>query len=213
LFEGIEKIVTLQGETLNHTIMVSKRIKDLKLRLRNGWKLDVLCCVETMSDEFTLEEFYDAHEIDLQKKHPNNQFVKDKIRQQLQSLKDEGVIESIERGVYRVIADATASRVAPVVVSSYTSVRPCTSYSPGDPKYKRASDFVDSPILSQLEKELLELIVNFRLPLANGEECFADILDDLEVQILDEEKSRPQSVDANRLRKKYDELMGKIERI
>ena len=104
----------------------------------------------------------------------------------------------------------TVGRVAPVTP---VAVRPCTSYSPGDPKYKCASDFVDSPILSQLEKELLELIVNFRLHLANGEVCFANILDDFEVQILDEREPHPQSVDANRLRKKYDELMGKIERI
>lgn len=98
----------------------------------------------------------------------------------------------------------TAGRVTPV------TMRPCTSYSPGDPKYKRASDFVDSPILSQLEKELLELIVNFRLPLANGEVCFADILDNFEVQILDEEKSRPQSVDATLLKEKLDELEKQI---
>ena len=104
----------------------------------------------------------------------------------------------------------TVGRVAPVTP---VAVRPCTSYSPGDPKYKCASDFVDSPILSQLEKELLELIVNFRLRLANGEVCFANILDNFEVQILDEREPHPQSVDANRLRKKYDELMGKIERI
>jgi hypothetical protein len=89
-------------------------------------------------------------------------------------------------------------------------VRPCTPYSPGDPKYKRASDFVDSPILSQLEKELLELIVNFPLPLANGEVCFADILDNLEVQILDEEKSRSQSIDATLLNEKLNELNEKI---
>ena len=129
------------------------------------------------------------------------------------SVNKDNLFERVRRGVYKLkgtpAPHTTAGRVAPVTP---VTVRPCTSYSPGDPKYKRASDFVDSPILSQLEKELLELIVNFRLPLANGEVCFADILDDLEVQILDEEKSRPQSVDANRLRKKYDELMGKIER-
>jgi len=131
------------------------------------------------------------------------------------SVNKDNLFERVRRGVYKLkgtpAPHTTAGRVAPVTP---VTVRPCTSYSPGDPKYKRASDFVDSPILSQLEKELLELIVNFPLPLANGEVvCFADILDDLEVQILDEEKSRPQSVDANRLRKKYDELMGKIERI
>ena len=119
-------------------------------------------------------------------------------------------------GVYKLIGTpaptthTTTSGVSPVVASSSTSARPCTSYSPGDPQYKRASEFVDSPILSQLEKELLELIVNFRLPLVNGEVCFADILDNLEVQILDEEKSRPQSIDATLLSEKLNELNEQI---
>ena len=130
--------------------------------------------------------------------------------------KNKKLFQNTEPGVYALIGTpatathTTVARVAPAVVRSSTSVRPCTSYSPGDPKYKRASDFVDSPILSQLEKELLELIVNFRLPLANGEVCFADILDDLEVQILDEEKSRPQSIDATLLNEKLNELNEQI---
>ena len=104
----------------------------------------------------------------------------------------------------------TAGRVTPV------AVRPCTSYSPGDPNFKSASDFVNSSVemhadLSDLEMNLLELIVNFRLPLVNGEVCFAaDILDNLEVQILDEEKSRPQSIDATLLNEKLNELNEQI---
>ena len=127
------------------------------------------------------------------------------------SVNKDNLFERVRRGVYKLkgtpAPHTTAGRVAPVTP---VTVRPCTSYSPGDPKYKRASDFVDSPILSQLEKELLELIVNFRLPLANGEVCFADILDNLEVQILDEEKSRPQSIDATLLNEKLNELNEKI---
>ena len=65
-------------------------------------------------------------------------------------------------------------------------VRPCTSYAPSDPKYKPALDFVKgSSVLSPLEMELLELIVNFRLQLENGVVCFADILDKLDVEILE----------------------------
>ena len=126
------------------------------------------------------------------------------------------LFERVEKGVYALIGTSapaphtTAGRVAPAVVRSSTSVRPCTSYSPGDPKYKRASDFVDSPILSQLEKELLELIVNFRL---NGEICFADILDKLEVKILNEAKNRPQLIDAALLKKKLDELNKHIKEL
>ena len=83
--------------------METNRINDLKLNLRNGWKLDVLCCVETMDREFTFKEFCDAHRAELQRKHPENKFVDDKIRQQLQYLRDLNIIEFKERGVYCVI--------------------------------------------------------------------------------------------------------------
>ena len=90
----------------------------------------------------------------------------------------------------------------------------CSSYSPGDSKYKCAAKFVkDSKVLSDLEKDLLELIVNFRIPLtANREVCFADILDKLEIEILDEEKIRPQSVDAAILQKKLEELQQQLQK-
>ena len=90
-------------------------------------------------------------------------------------------------------------------------VRPCTSYAPSDPKYKPALDFVKgSSVLSPLEMELLELIVNFRLQLENGVVCFADILDKLDVEILEKEEIRPQSVDAGLLKKKLGELKEQI---
>ena len=76
---------------------------------------------------------------------------------------------------------------------------------------KCAKDFIEHPeVISPEEQKLLELIVNFPLPLVNGEVCFADILDNLEVQILDEEKSRPQSIDATLLKQKLDELEKQI---
>jgi hypothetical protein len=77
---------------------------------------------------------------------------------------------------------------------------------------KCAKDFIEHPeVISPEEQELLELIVNFPLPLVNGEVCFADKMDNLEVQILDEEKSLPQSIDATLLQKKLDELKKQIE--
>ena len=77
-------------------------------------------------------------------------------------------------------------------------------------RHKYASDFINSSVLSELEMELLELIVNFRLPLEKGEVCFADILDKLEVEILEEEGSRTQSVDEGLLREKLGELNRQI---
>jgi type II restriction enzyme len=66
-----------------------------------GWLLDVLVCVEKIrKQEFSLEDVY-AFEAYLQAKHPENHNVKAKIRQQLQFLRDRGVIEFVGRGQYR----------------------------------------------------------------------------------------------------------------
>ena len=123
--------------------------------------------------------------------------------------KNKKLFQNTEKGHYKLIGTSapaphtTTGRVTPV------AVRPCTSYSPGDPKYKCASAFVNSSVLSQLEMDLLELIVNFRLLLANGEVCFAAILDNFEVQFL-EKGIRDQSIDATLLEQKLSELNEKI---
>lgn len=78
---------------------------------------------------------------------------------------------------------------------------------------KKASDFINSTIPSDSEKELLDLIVNFPLPLVKDEVCFAEILDDMEVEFSNEEKKRHQSIDKALLEKKLDELKTQIEEI
>ena len=66
-----------------------------------GWLLDVLVCVERIKKrDFTLDEVYDFEEY-LQAKHPSNHRVKEKIRQQLQVLRDKNIIEFLGRGHYR----------------------------------------------------------------------------------------------------------------
>ena len=68
-----------------------------------GWLLDVLRCVERIpNDDFQLDEVY-AFADELQRKHPENNFVRDKIRQQLQYLRDKGFIQFTTRGNYRKI--------------------------------------------------------------------------------------------------------------
>ncbi len=74
------------------------RTDNLKLR---GWLLDVLNCVnEIKSEIFTLQEIYQYADL-LQAKHSLNNNVEPKIRQQLQFLRDKGLIEFVGRGVYR----------------------------------------------------------------------------------------------------------------
>lgn len=71
-----------------------------------GWLSDVLACVEALGaqsgETFTLDEMYGFEE-ELSRRWPENQHIRAKIRQQLQVLRDEGVLEFVERGVYRVI--------------------------------------------------------------------------------------------------------------
>ena len=49
--------------------------------------------------DFTLDEIY-GFEKTLQAKHPENNFVKDKIRQQLQYLRDKGYLTFKGKGLY-----------------------------------------------------------------------------------------------------------------
>ena len=66
-----------------------------------GWLLDILTCVERMPNEmFKLSEMYGFEE-ELSLKHPDNHHVRDKIREQLQVLRDRGIIEFVSRGEYR----------------------------------------------------------------------------------------------------------------
>ena len=65
-----------------------------------GWLMDVLACVNKIPDErFTLSEMY-GFEAELQVRHPGNNNVRAKIRQQLQLLRDRGLLEFEGRGVY-----------------------------------------------------------------------------------------------------------------
>jgi type II restriction enzyme len=68
---------------------------------RRGWMLDVLFCIGTIpGDDFSLEQIY-HFEQSLSKKHPGNTFIRAKIRQQLQLLRDKGYIEFLGRGFYK----------------------------------------------------------------------------------------------------------------
>lgn len=65
-----------------------------------GWMIDVLNYVNRLPEEFSLEQMY-AFENVLQQKYPDNHNIRPKIRQQLQMLRDRGVIEFCGKGNYR----------------------------------------------------------------------------------------------------------------
>ncbi len=66
-----------------------------------GWLLDIMRSVEKLGKrEFMLDDIY-ASESELQKLHPDNRHVRDKIRQQLQILRDKGYLDFTARGRYQ----------------------------------------------------------------------------------------------------------------
>lgn len=68
-----------------------------------GWLADVLASVRKLDKEtFTLAEAY-SFETELAKLHPRNKHIRPKIRQQLQVLRDHGVIKFLGRGRYQII--------------------------------------------------------------------------------------------------------------
>ena len=75
---------------------------------KGGWGADILMCVREMqrvtgSHEFSLQDFYRAFEGRLGAFHPENRNVQAKIRQQLQVLRDNGVLQFLSGGRYRVL--------------------------------------------------------------------------------------------------------------
>lgn len=65
-----------------------------------GWTADVLRIVERLGTQFTLADVY-VYESELSELHPENNNVQAKIRQQLQVLRDMGLILFSGRGLYR----------------------------------------------------------------------------------------------------------------
>jgi len=68
---------------------------------KRGWTLDVLQVVQSLGKlEFTLADVY-AHADALARLHPKNAHVRDKIRQQLQVLRDLALLDFLGLGSYR----------------------------------------------------------------------------------------------------------------
>lgn len=92
----------LKRKTVRRQYERFKFLADRKTEVR-GWTSDVLKVVRSIGEkEFTLEEVY-AFESHLRKLHPDNKHLRPKIRQQLQLLRDKGVLEFKGKGRYRVV--------------------------------------------------------------------------------------------------------------
>lgn len=100
------KIAIINRQKLSDVKTVTEEYSKIKkLQINNienrGWLLDVLTCINAIdSVEFSLQDVYTFVEV-LQKKHITNNNIEAKIRQQLQILRNKGIIEFLGRGHYR----------------------------------------------------------------------------------------------------------------
>jgi type II restriction enzyme len=100
------KVYLVKNEQIQDLEVVSKAFtRTLFLRETSkeakGWILEMLACLQLIQkQEFTLDEMY-RFESQLRTKFPENHHIKPKIRQQLQFLRDKGIIEFLGRGKYK----------------------------------------------------------------------------------------------------------------
>lgn len=103
--QGKIKIIT-DGNIISPESVMKEYQKASRLKIDNiekgGWLFDVLNCINTIPDDiFSSDDIYKFEEL-LKNIYPQNNNVKEKIRQQLQLLRDKGIIEFIDnRGHYR----------------------------------------------------------------------------------------------------------------
>ena len=94
-------------QIIDKNIVISKFNKMLFLRNQKdelrGWLLDIMKCIESLNkQDFTLNEIY-SFENFLKLKHPKNNNIRPKIRQQLQNLRDYGYLDFTKRGEYTLL--------------------------------------------------------------------------------------------------------------
>jgi type II restriction enzyme len=94
-----DKKITTKGNVLQ-SWQRTLFLKDEKDTSSKAWLLDIMNCIDALgTKEFSLPELY-SFEKDLAERHPNNKHIKDKIRQQLQFLRDKDYLDFVSRGTY-----------------------------------------------------------------------------------------------------------------
>jgi type II restriction enzyme len=77
----------------------SQKVLTLSARKR-GWLADIVRCVERVDPIFSIGDIY-HFKTELGRAHIDNHNIEAKIRQQLQVLRDLGMVEFIRPGIYR----------------------------------------------------------------------------------------------------------------
>jgi type II restriction enzyme len=102
------KIVVVDDQKERKHSLVAKDWKKVSFMKKatlpeRGWIIDVLNAVHSLEQKrFSLPDVY-ALESQLAKKHPKNYHIKDKIRQQLQFLRNRGILKFEGKGTYKLL--------------------------------------------------------------------------------------------------------------
>ena len=103
------KIFYIQDKQLQskeHILESWNKTKFLKESMNTdakGWLLDIINCIDkTKKTDFTLQDIYQFENF-LKIKHPDNNNIQAKIRQQLQILRDKNFLKFTERGKYELV--------------------------------------------------------------------------------------------------------------
>lgn len=92
--------IPIDKESVIERVRKTQRINTDDISAR-GWLFDVLNCVNMIDSAFfSLESVY-RFEDELAGKHPNNHNIRAKIRQQLQQLRDRGIVNFLGNGHYQ----------------------------------------------------------------------------------------------------------------
>jgi type II restriction enzyme len=98
----VENALECEPSEIRNRFNNLRRLKRIPPNVR-GWTLDVLKFARSLNQaRFTLEQMY-AFDSKLSKLYPRNENVRPKIRQQLQVLRDIGIIRFVSRGIYEFI--------------------------------------------------------------------------------------------------------------
>lgn len=97
--------IVANGEICDRNNVIDKVRASSKLEVKNiqnrGWLFDILNCINKVDTTvFSLDDIYNFEQL-LHIKHPQNNNIKPKIRQQLQFLRDKGFIEFLGNGNYK----------------------------------------------------------------------------------------------------------------
>ncbi|MBM3836766.1 MAG: dam-replacing family protein [Verrucomicrobia bacterium] len=97
--------VIIEGAFLEKSMVRDSysRLKSLQTlsTTQRGWTLDVLRLIQVREwTGFSTKQAYSL-ESELRTLYPTNSHIKEKIRQQLQVLRNQGVLEHVQRGVWR----------------------------------------------------------------------------------------------------------------